>query len=137
MLAPTPSRKSHSNRPGFHGVSRERSGRWRACFAHRLLGTFDTPEEAAHAYNKAAKAARAYNKTATKKFGSEAAGVKMQTELTRVRWHFKPPHEKVQPLRGVLPALNLPGCFPWQALTTEAARPAADRTASLGAIFSS
>lgn len=40
---------------GFRGVHAvKQTGRWCACIAHRHLGTFDTPEEAAKAYDIAA-----------------------------------------------------------------------------------
>jgi hypothetical protein len=52
------SRRRKDNTSGFRGVSRERSGRWRADInrdgRRTHLGTFDTPEAAARAYDAAA-----------------------------------------------------------------------------------
>ena len=39
----------------FVGVDQMKSGRWRAICARKYLGCYDTPEEAALAYNKEAK----------------------------------------------------------------------------------
>lgn len=39
----------------YVGVDQMKSGRWRAICARKYLGTYDTPEEAALAYNKEAK----------------------------------------------------------------------------------
>jgi hypothetical protein len=51
------SRRLQIGRSGFRGVTREKTGRWRARIgADQQLGTFATPEEAARAYDAAALA---------------------------------------------------------------------------------
>jgi AP2 domain len=55
---------------GFRGVSRERSGRWRALVSDLRLGTFNTPEEAARAYD--ATAIERYGEFATLNFPGTA-----------------------------------------------------------------
>lgn len=51
--------KRNSNKSGYKGVHRVKSGRWcaqiTANYKCRSLGVFDTPEAAALAYNKAAR----------------------------------------------------------------------------------
>lgn len=52
-------RTPRTNRSGFKGVAKHRSGRWQARIWHerrmRSLGLFATPEDAARAYDAAAK----------------------------------------------------------------------------------
>lgn len=46
--------KARHNTSGYKGVVQLPSGRWRAQIAERGVGTFDTPEQAARAYDRAA-----------------------------------------------------------------------------------
>lgn len=47
-------RLSSRNKSGFKGVHSASNGKWRAAISGRSLGHFDTPEEAAEAYRRAA-----------------------------------------------------------------------------------
>jgi hypothetical protein len=63
--------RKRSNKTGFRGVYLEgRTGRWCAMLSDQHLGTFDTPEAAARAYDAAA--IERFGDFATTNFGGEA-----------------------------------------------------------------